>query len=82
MEVKKVLLRLFFGLILIFIYCLVWLILNGLILGILIGLNLYEFSTTNIGGTPGTVGIICLYLSYKLTKIFYMNKKIQRFFGY
>ena len=82
MDVKKVLLRLLFGFVLILIYCFVWLILDGIILGVLIGLNIYEFSTSNIGGTPGIVGIVSLFLSYKITKIFYNNRKVQSFFGY
>ena len=72
----KTLLKIIFNVI---VYPILWLLQNGIILGIFVGIGLWDPSGS-IGGTPGVVGLVCLYTSYVILKQIHKIKSIENFF--
>ena len=72
----KTLLKIIFNII---VYPILWFLQNGIILGIFVGIGLWDPSGS-IGGTPGVVGIVCLYTSYVILKQIHKIKFIENFF--
>tara|TARA_Y100000741_G_scaffold257740_1_gene198775 strand:- start:94 stop:324 length:231 start_codon:yes stop_codon:yes gene_type:complete len=73
----KSLLKIIFNII---VYCFLWFLQNGIILGIFVGIGFWD-PMGSIGGTPGIVGIVCLYTSYVILKQIHKIKFIENFFG-
>ena len=72
----KTLLKIIFNVI---VYPILWFLQNGIILGIFVGIGLWDPSGS-IGGTPGFVGLVCLYTSYVILKQIHKIKSIENFF--
>jgi len=72
----KTLLKIIFNVI---VYPILWFLQNGIILGIFVGIGLWDPSGS-IGGTPGVVGLVCLYTSYVILKQIHKIKSIENFF--
>jgi len=51
----------------------------GIILGVFVGIGLWD-PMGNIGGTPGMVGLVCLYTSYVILKQIHKIKFLENFF--
>ena len=63
----------------IFVYCNLWWIQCFIMLGICVGLGLWDPLT--IGGTPGIVGLVCLYTSYVILKQIHQIQFVKTFFS-
>ena len=74
----KSLLKIIFNII---VYTILWNIQGVIILGIFVGIGLWDPSGS-IGGTPGVVGLVCLYTSYVFLKQIHKIKFIESFFRF
>tara|TARA_B100001750_G_C15152895_1_gene420499 strand:- start:252 stop:482 length:231 start_codon:yes stop_codon:yes gene_type:complete len=72
----KTLLKIIFNII---VYPILWFLQSGIILGIFVGIGLWDPSGS-IGGTPGVVGLVCFYTSYVILKQIHKIKFIENFF--
>ncbi len=63
-----------------FVYCILWWIQSFIMLGICVGLGLWD-PMSPIGGTPGVVGLVCLYTSYVILKQIHKIQFIKSLFS-
>ena len=63
-----------------FVYCILWWIQSAIMLGICVGLGLWD-PMSMISGTPGIVGLVCLYTSYVILKQIHKIQLIKSFFN-
>jgi hypothetical protein len=63
-----------------FVYCTLWWIQVFIMLGICVGMGLWDPSGV-VGGTPGVVGLLCLYTSYLILKQINQIQFIKNFFN-
>ena len=63
-----------------FVYCILWWIQSLIMLGICVGLGLWD-PMSPIGGTPGVVGLVCLYTSYVILKQIHKIQFIKSLFS-
>jgi len=63
-----------------FVYCILWWIQVVIMLGVCVGLGLWD-PMGIISGTPGVVGLVCLYTSYVILKQIHQIQFIKTFFS-
>ena len=63
-----------------FVYCILWFIQDVIMLGICVGLGLWD-PMDMISGIPAVVGLVCLYTSYVILKQIHQIQFIKTFFS-